>query len=38
MSITGEPGGAPVKPGNSVADINGRILAVVGVLAATRTS
>ena len=34
MSITGEPGGAPVKPGNSVADINAGILAVVGVLAA----
>jgi crotonobetainyl-CoA:carnitine CoA-transferase CaiB-like acyl-CoA transferase len=34
MSITGEPGGAPVKPGNSVADINAGILAVVGILAA----
>ena len=34
MSITGEPGGPPVKDGNSVADINAGILAVVGVLAA----
>ncbi|HEY5365743.1 MAG TPA: CoA transferase [Casimicrobiaceae bacterium] len=34
MSITGEPGGPPAKDGNSVADINAGILAVVGVLAA----
>ena len=34
MSITGEPGGAPVKTGNSVADINAGILACVGILAA----
>ena len=34
MSITGEPGGAPAKTGNSVADINGGILAVTGILAA----
>ena len=34
MSITGEPGGPPVKPGNSVADINAGILAVTGILAA----
>ena len=34
MSITGEPGGPPVKTGNSVADINAGILATVGVLAA----
>jgi len=34
MSITGEPGGAPAKTGNSVADINAGILAVVGILAA----
>jgi len=34
MSITGEPGGPPIKPGNSVADINAGILAVVGILAA----
>ena len=34
MSVTGEPGGAPAKTGNSVADINAGILAVVGILAA----
>jgi crotonobetainyl-CoA:carnitine CoA-transferase CaiB-like acyl-CoA transferase len=34
MSITGEPGRAPVKSGNSVADINAGILAFGGVLAA----
>jgi len=34
MSVTGEPGGPPVKTGNSVADINAGILAVAGVLAA----
>ncbi|MFP5405355.1 MAG: CaiB/BaiF CoA transferase family protein [Gammaproteobacteria bacterium] len=34
MSITGEPGGPPAKSGNSVADINGGILATVGILAA----
>jgi crotonobetainyl-CoA:carnitine CoA-transferase CaiB-like acyl-CoA transferase len=34
MSITGEPGGPPVKTGNSVADINAGILAVTGILAA----
>ncbi|HEY5635014.1 MAG TPA: CoA transferase [Burkholderiaceae bacterium] len=34
MSITGEPGRPPVKPGNSVADINAGILAALGVLAA----
>ena len=34
MSITGEPGGAPAKNGNPVADINAGILAVVGILAA----
>ncbi len=34
MSITGEPGRPPVKPGNSVADINAGILAAFGVLAA----
>ena len=34
MSITGEPGGAPMKTGNSVADINAGILAVTGILAA----
>jgi crotonobetainyl-CoA:carnitine CoA-transferase CaiB-like acyl-CoA transferase len=34
MSITGEPGGAPAKTGNPVADINAGILAVVGICAA----
>jgi len=34
MSITGEPGRPPVKPGNSVADINAGILAALGVVAA----
>jgi crotonobetainyl-CoA:carnitine CoA-transferase CaiB-like acyl-CoA transferase len=34
MSITGEPGRPPAKTGNSVADINAGILAVVGILAA----
>ncbi|MDQ2962208.1 MAG: CoA transferase [Pseudomonadota bacterium] len=34
MSITGEPGRAPVKTGNPVADINAGILAVGGVVAA----
>lgn len=34
LSVTGEPGGPPIKPGNSVADINAGVLAVVGVLSA----
>jgi crotonobetainyl-CoA:carnitine CoA-transferase CaiB-like acyl-CoA transferase len=34
MSITGEPGGPPVKSGNSVADINAGILAALGIAAA----
>lgn len=34
MSVTGEPGRPPAKTGNSIADINAGILAVVGVLAA----
>jgi crotonobetainyl-CoA:carnitine CoA-transferase CaiB-like acyl-CoA transferase len=34
MSITGEPGGPPVKNGNSVADINAGLLAVSGIVAA----
>ncbi len=34
MAITGEPGGAPAKTGNSVADINAGILAALGILAA----
>ncbi|MDO8300244.1 CaiB/BaiF CoA-transferase family protein [Lacisediminimonas sp.] len=34
MSFTGEPGRPPVKTGNSIADINAGILAVIGVTAA----
>jgi crotonobetainyl-CoA:carnitine CoA-transferase CaiB-like acyl-CoA transferase len=34
MSVTGEAGGPPVKNGNSVADINGGILAALGIAAA----
>jgi crotonobetainyl-CoA:carnitine CoA-transferase CaiB-like acyl-CoA transferase len=34
MSITGEPGGPPVKTGNPVTDINAGILAAVGIAAA----
>ena len=34
MSVTGESGGAPMKPGNSVADINAGLLAVIGIQAA----
>ena len=34
MSVTGEPGRAPAKTGNSIADINAGILAVVGITAA----
>jgi len=34
MSITGEPGGAPVKVGSPVCDINGGLLGAIGVLAA----
>ena len=34
MSVTGEPGRAPAKTGNSVADINAGILAVAGITAA----
>src|SRR5512133_1819471 len=34
MSCTGEPGRPPVKTGNSIADINAGILAVVGITAA----
>jgi crotonobetainyl-CoA:carnitine CoA-transferase CaiB-like acyl-CoA transferase len=34
MSITGEPGRAPAKSGNSVADINAGLLAVSAILAA----
>lgn len=34
MSFTGEPGRPPVKTGNSIADTNAGILAVVGITAA----
>jgi len=34
MSVTGEPGGPPVKSGTSVADINAGILAALGIVAA----
>jgi len=34
MGITGEPGGAPVKVGSPVTDLNAGILGVVGILAA----
>lgn len=34
MSVTGEAGGPPTKNGNSVADINGGLLAAMGVLGA----
>lgn len=34
MSITGEPGGPPLRTGNSVADINAGLLAAFGILAA----
>ena len=34
MSVTGEPGGPPIKTGNSVADMNAGILAVAGITAA----
>lgn len=34
MAITGEPGGAPVKAGSPVCDVNAGILAALGVVAA----
>ena len=34
MSITGAPGGPPVKSGSPVADINAGLLAAIGILAA----
>lgn len=34
MSVTGEPGGPPVKSGNPVSDINAGILAALGITAA----
>lgn len=33
MAITGEPGGPPLRTGNSVADINAGLLAAFGILA-----
>jgi CoA:oxalate CoA-transferase len=36
MSITGEPGGAPVRPGLSLGDIAAGLYAAVGILAALR--
>lgn len=34
MSVTGEPGGPPLKPGNSVGDINAGILAAMAIIGA----
>ena len=34
MSVTGEPGGAPVKTGNPVSDMNAGVLAALGITAA----
>ena len=34
MSVTGEPGGAPMKSGSSIADINAGILAALGIVSA----
>ena len=34
MSITGEPGGGPVRPGTSYGDITAGLYAVIGILAA----
>jgi len=34
ISVTGEDGGEPVKPGVSIADVNAGVLAAVGILAA----
>jgi crotonobetainyl-CoA:carnitine CoA-transferase CaiB-like acyl-CoA transferase len=34
MSVTGEPGGPPVKSGTSIADINAGIFAALGIVAA----
>ena len=36
MSITGEPGGAPVRPGISLGDIAAGLYAAIGILAALR--
>ncbi len=34
MSVTGEPGGPPIKPGVSLGDITGGLYGVIGILAA----
>ncbi|HET9580415.1 MAG TPA: CoA transferase [Usitatibacter sp.] len=34
MSVTGEPGGPPLKPGVPIADINAGLLAAMGIMAA----
>jgi len=34
MSVTGEPGGAPVRPGASLGDVLGGLYAVIGLLSA----
>ena len=34
MSITGEPGGPPIRPGTSIGDIAGGLYATVGILSA----
>src|SRR4029079_10285475 len=34
MSVTGEPGGPPVKSGTSIADINAGIFAALGIVSA----
>ena len=36
MSITGEPGGAPVKVGSPVTDMNAGILAALGIVVGLR--
>jgi len=36
MSVTGEPGGGPVRPGTSLGDITASLYTVIGVLAALR--
>lgn len=36
MSVTGEPGGAPVKGGYSLADVGAGMWAIIGILAALR--
>ena len=36
MSVTGEPGGPPLKPGLSLADLAGGLFGAIGILAALR--